>query len=221
MEKKLLSQEALKLIACATMLLDHIGAVLMPHNLWLRLIGRLAFPIYCFLLAEGVHYTKNPAKYGLRLFAGIFLAEVPFDLCFYGGFRMAGQSVMVTLFLGFLMGLCMKKVPLWAKPLIAIPFALVAEICHCDYGGAGVLMIAVFAITRDMDQKLLLQTVGMAVINVWLMFGSSFLQVFAIAAIIPIALYSGKKSTSGKAVQWAFYLFYPVHLTILWLISVF
>ena len=83
--KKCLSQEWLKIIACVIMLIDHIGAVLLPQYIWLRYIGRIAFPIYCFLLAEGVHYTKNPQKYGLRLAAGALLSEIPFDLALFGG----------------------------------------------------------------------------------------------------------------------------------------
>ena len=71
MKKQGLSQEWLKLTACATMLVDHVGAVLLPQYIWLRVLGRIAFPIYCFLLAEGIHYTKNPKKYGLRLGIGV------------------------------------------------------------------------------------------------------------------------------------------------------
>lgn len=219
MEKKLLSQEALKVIACVTMLIDHIGAVFFPQHLWLRVIGRLSFPIYCFLLAEGAQYTKNPVKYGLRLFIGLLLSEIPYDLCFYGGFRVLHQSVMVTLFLAYLMLLCMKKAPLWAKPLIAVPFAFLAELLHGDYGGAGVLMVAVFAMARETEERMLLQALGLGVISLWLTFSGSVLQIFAIAALIPIALYSEKKSTASSALQWAFYLFYPVHLAVLWLIS--
>ena len=78
-----LSQEGLKLVACVTMLMDHIGAVLLPQYLFLRYIGRIAFPIYCFLLAEGVHYTNNPKKYCLRLGVGTMLSEIPFDLALF------------------------------------------------------------------------------------------------------------------------------------------
>ena len=115
MNKKIFSQEGLKILACVTMLLDHIGAVFMPsyanYSLYyaLRIVGRLAFPIYCFLLAEGVAHTKNPVKYGLRLLLGVFLAEVPFDLAFSGGIDWGSQSVMVTLILGFGMALIMNK----------------------------------------------------------------------------------------------------------------
>ena len=100
MEKCGLSQESLKLIACITMLLDHIGATLvlrmvqgmpMPNDQYrqlvgiyyaFRIIGRIAFPIFCFLLVEGAYRTRNPKKYGLRLFIGMLLSEIPFDLAF-------------------------------------------------------------------------------------------------------------------------------------------
>ena len=55
-----ISQEGLKLMACVTMLIDHIGAIFFPYISWFRIIGRISFPIYCFLLAEGIHYTRSP-----------------------------------------------------------------------------------------------------------------------------------------------------------------
>ena len=79
--KKGISQEGLKILACLTMLLDHIGAVFV-RGYTLRIIGRIAFPIYCFLLVEGVLHTKNPRRYGLRLGIGLLLSEIPFDLLF-------------------------------------------------------------------------------------------------------------------------------------------
>lgn len=87
MPKRGLSQETLKIIACVTMLLDHIGATFCP-GIGLRIVGRIAFPIYCFLLAEGVHYTHSPKKYGLRLLIGALLSEIPFDLLFFGELTM-------------------------------------------------------------------------------------------------------------------------------------
>ena len=125
MRKRGLSQEGLKLLACVTMLIDHIGATLvlrmlqtMPvrneqYNLLvgiyyaLRIIGRIAFPIYCFLLVEGAYHTRNPKKYGMRLFVGMLLSEIPFDLAFSlrGNvlFDWSSNSVMLTLLLGFCM----------------------------------------------------------------------------------------------------------------------
>lgn len=218
MEHKPLSQEGLKLIACATMLIDHMGAVFFPQNLWLRLIGRLAFPIYCFLLAEGAHYTKSPFKYALRLFVGLLLSEIPFDLALYGSLSWAHQSVMFTLLLAFLMALCMKKLPLWARPLMVIPFAFAAELLHTDYGALGIVMAAVFVIGRELPEPIVIQTAGVVLVNL-AYFTTSFIQPFAAFAMVPIRAYSGKKRSRSKALQWAFYLFYPVHLLVLWLLT--
>lgn len=218
MKHKPLSQEWLKLIACATMLLDHVGAVFFPQTLWLRVIGRMAFPIYCFLLCEGTHHTKNPVRYGLRLFIGLLLAEIPFDLALYGQVSFAHQNVMVTLLLGFLALLVMKKVPLWTMPLVALPFAMAAEWLHTDYGAMGIMTVALFALTRDLEEKRMLQSVGLVGLS-FLFFPGNVLQPLAVLSMIPISLYSGRKATGSKLLQWGFYLFYPLHLLVLWLIS--
>lgn len=233
MEKRYqcLSQEALKLIACITMLIDHFGAAVVPElpvpcmvELYYvcRFVGRLAFLIYCFLLVEGMRHTRNPAKYILRLSLGILLAEIPFDFLFEGGFTWECQSVMVTLTLGAVMLLCMQKTgKKGLKLLLILPFAIAAELTKCDYGGWGIAMIAVFALF----DRLPLQILGIFLVNVMIpsvalpIFGISIsIQIFAVMAMVPIALYSGKKLTHSRAIQWGFYLFYPVHLLILWVV---
>lgn len=228
MSKRPLSQEGLKFLACAIMLLDHIGATLIPWGT-LRIIGRLAFPIFCFLLAEGAHYTRNPRNYLLRLGIGAILSELPFDLALFGSWSWQHQSVMITLLLGAMALLAMKRMtqPL-LKILVLLLFAFLADFMNTDYGGAGVLMIALFGLTRERKYGWLVQLLGMYLICRWIIPGGAvwfigryvFIEIFAILALIPIWLYSGKKSTSSRAVQWAFYLFYPVHLWILYLISI-
>ena len=223
MEKKRgLSQEGLKLIACVTMLIDHIGATFVPW-MWLRVVGRIAFPIYCFLLAEGAFYTRNPRRYGTRLAVGALLAELPFELLFFGGISLAHSSVMVTLLLGFVAIESMKK---WPKfwPLVFFGCAVAAEALGTDYGGLGVMLMVFFAITRQKSK--VVQTIGVFIIC-WMIGGYEWqlgpvyvpIEIVGVLAMVPICLYSGRKATRSKAVQWAFYLFYPVHLTILLLIA--
>lgn len=228
MTKRPIPQEGLKLLACVIMLLDHIGAVLVPGYA-LRIIGRLAFPIFCFLLAEGVHYTQNPRKYLLRLGIGVILSELPFDLALFGGWTWWYQSVMVTLLLGAMALMSMNRVQnRMVKVLILLAFAFLAELFQTDYAGGGVLMVGLFGLTRDLPHRKLVQLLGMYLLCRWIipaayvpfMGRPVVIEMFAILALIPIWLYSGKKVTSSKWVQWAFYLFYPVHLWILYLIAI-
>ena len=223
-KKRGLSQEGLKLIACVTMLIDHIGAAFMPSMLWLRVVGRIAFPIYCFLLAEGAFYTRNPRRYGTRLAVGALLAELPFELLFFGGISMSHSSVMVTLLLGFVAIESMKKFPrFW--PLVFFGCAVAAEALGTDYGGLGVMLMVFFALTRERSK--VVQTIGVFIIC-WMIGGYEWrfgpvyvpIEIVGVLAMVPICLYSGRKATRSKAVQWAFYLFYPVHLTVLLLIAV-
>ena len=227
MRNRGLSQEWLKIIACVTMLMDHIGAVLLPQYVWLRIVGRIAFPIYCFLLAEGVYFTKSPGRYGYRLFLGAVLAEIPFDIALYGALTLRSQSVMLTLLIGFLMALCMKNMQrLEIKALLIVPFAVAAEFLSTDYGGMGVALIGLFVMTRNQSWALPAQAAGMAAIF-WLMDSipvpigtiSIPIEMFAILSMVPIMFYSGEKASKSKVVQWGFYLFYPLHLTVLYLIG--
>ena len=222
MKTKGISQEALKLIACTVMLLDHVGATLYPSGT-LRMIGRMAFPIFAFLLCEGIVHTRNPGKYLLRMGIGMLLAEIPFDLLFYNKLTFEHQSVMVTLILVLAMGLCMEKIPnRFLRLPVILPFAFLAELLQTDYGAAGVAMAAVFLLTRDLPGKHLLQLLGIALVNYLMdstrvnVFGIRLpVQMLSLFAFIPIWLYRGGKAVSNRAVQWLFYLFYPVHMTLL------
>lgn len=243
MKQKGLSQEGLKLIACATMLLDHIGATLVVRYLQstpglqpqmltlynaLRIIGRIAFPIYCFLLVEGACHTRNPKKYAARLAVGVLLSEIPFDLAvsFTGSvFDWSSNSVMVTLLLGFGMLEGMKRTTGIRQIAVILPFYLLAEFLNTDYAGMGILVIAMLFLTRGMPHEKLLRLLGFGVILIpgprSLQIGGLWLNTegFAVLAAIPIFFYNGRKLTHSKALQWAFYLFYPVHLTLLWMLE--
>lgn len=219
-EKRGLSQEALKIIACVTMLIDHFGAILCPSLKILRIIGRIAFPVYCFLLVEGSHYTRNPKKYGLRLLISAILSEGIYDLVLYGGWTWEHNNVMITLLLGFMaiqvvhwdaLKTVGSKAGNAFKFIIVMALVVAAELFHSDYGFIGVLLILMFDATREWNLRPLVQVIGMF----WLFSAMGGTQIWGFLSIIPIALYSGKKTCKSKALQWGFYLFYPVHL--LWL----
>lgn len=216
-----ISQEGLKVLACATMLIDHIGAVFYPQLLWLRIIGRISFPIYCFLLSEGVHHTRSPMKYGLRLLLVAIIAELPYDLLFHGEFTWAKNSVMVTLLLGFLAGVTMKQVNGWLKLIVPLPFILLGKYLGGSYGMYGVAMAVLFLLTRNIPYAKAALVFGMVLLSLRMAGfpGHVGVQIYAIAAMVPIALYSGEKRSRNKALQWAFTLFYPVHILILLLIQ--
>lgn len=222
---KILPQEGLKLIACLTMLIDHVGAVLIPSTM-MRLIGRLSFPIYCFLLAQGAHHTKHPLRYLLRLGIVAVVAELPYDLLFYGRLTFAQQSVMVTLVLGLSMALLLQRLQKYSlKLLVVVLFCAAADVLRASYGGWGIAMVALFVLTEGLQYKRLLQLVGLVFINWYIpsvtvtyMGITVPLQVCGAAAIVPIAMYSGKKLSASKSLQWGFYVFYPAHLALLWLL---
>ena len=227
MKQKRISQETLKLIACITMLVDHIGAVFFPGS-FLRTIGRISFPIYCYLLTEGVRHTGNRSRYGRRLLIGILLAEIPYDFLFYGGIHWGKQSVMVTLFLGYLFCVAAMHISgLAQRILLLIPFAYLGELLHVDYGAWGIVLIGMFMLTKDQPKDRLQQIFWLAVISlmiskVTISVGPIRIprQLFSLIALIPIFAYDGSKRTHNIWIQRGFYLFYPVHLAVLYLLKV-
>lgn len=225
MEKKgALCQEALKLVACVTMLIDHT-AVVFGLPMWLRMIGRLAFPIYCFLITEGIAHTGSPGRYFLRLGIMAVISEPIYDFVLYGGRSpRAHQNVLWLLLLGAVMaeGMGRVKQPVW-KVLLIVPCYFIADALHLSYGGNGILLMALFALTRELPGGKWIQAVGMVLINGIMpsanirMFGLSVsVQLFGALAMVPIALYSGQKRTRSKAISWGFYIFYPLHLLALY-----
>lgn len=142
----------LKLIAICTMFIDHLGYTLFPGDLWLRCVGRVAFPIFCFLIAEGCVYTHDRRKYALRLLAFALLSEIPFNLMNSGAvWDSYHQNVLWTLLTGALVCWLID----WAlKNRRALAFVLTAlvmaaafyllERLNTDYGGWGMLLVVMF-----------------------------------------------------------------------------
>lgn len=212
-----MSRFQLKVLAIITMLIDHTGAIFFPQVTLFRIIGRLAFPLFCFFIAEGAVYTSNLKKYLWRLFAFALLSEIPYDLAFKGQlFDPQSQNVFFTLFLG-LAAVSACRLYFYERPVAVLLFAcgcaFLAEWLRTDYGGFGVLLILLFYCARQYKTR---GAVTFALLNTGFSLITAPVQLYAAAAVIPIALYNGKKGKSGF--RYFFYAFYPVHLLLLYLI---
>ncbi len=207
---KILNAYQLKCIAIFSMLTDHTGAILFPDVIALRYIGRLAFPIFCFLLVEGFFHTRNVYRYLGRLGIFALLSEIPFNLAFFHRvFFVQRQNVFLTLFIGMAMMLALEKsrdMPL-AQLAEAGAAALAADYLHTDYGYMGILLIGLFYWFRRSRSVSILAGAG------WNFLWAGRVQKCGALAMIPIALYNGEK---GRGMKYFFYLFYPLHLLALW-----
>lgn len=206
----------LKLIACLSMFIDHLGAVCFSGMMGFRIIGRLAFPIFCFLLVEGAVHTRNMKKYILRMGIFALISEVPFDLAFYHRLVYTGhQNVFFTLGLG-LLAIWFLEHPIEQldipdvlyKLLVIIAAGLIAEFFNTDYGFTGIAVICIFYYLRGQPQL----KYPIAAILLAAMGGVEF---YAVLALIPILLYNGQRGRQTKVMQYGFYIFYPAHLLLI------
>ncbi len=138
----------IKYIAIAAMLCDHVGLFLFPDITFLRDIGRIAFPLFAWLIANGAYHTKDIRTYLSRLFLLAIISQIPFTLANQEiGSPLFYFNVFFTLFLGLLAiyGIQRNK-NLAVQTIIITACALAANIIHADYGAAGVVSIALFYI---------------------------------------------------------------------------
>lgn len=212
-----MSSSQLKVLAVVTMLIDHIGAILFPSVLLFRIIGRLSFPLFCFLISEGLLYTANLKGYLERLFFFALISEVPYDLAFHGTvYYPQSQNVFFTLFLG-LAAISFLHSYLGSRPASALVLALVcvlfAEALHTDYGWFGVILIIIFYCFKNYRTKGVLI---FAVFNTGYGLLTGTVKLYAVLAGFPIFLYNGKKGRLNW--KYFFYAFYPAHLLLLYFV---
>ena len=208
-----LSASALRLIAMGCMLLDHVYRLCPGEWLWMRYIGRIAFPLFAFLLTEGYEHTRDLRRYALRLAAFAVISEVPFDLFHSAGttwFLPSCQNVGFTLFLGLTAICALDRVDnqLLGGTLVALCCAL-AQLCHTDYGTVGVALCVLFFITRGKNHDP--AALAIRAVAFLLLFPPVSYASFAIFALFPIWLYNGQRERRGRALQIAGYAFYPAH----------
>ncbi len=204
------------------MLLDHIGAVLLPKAPLLRLLGRAAFPLFAFLLVEGALTTRNPRRYLARLAIGAVISELPFDYAVSGGVNWSSQSVMPTLLIGaaLLLGAERGK---WrdarAAALLATALAL---LLRCDHGVFGIPLIWLLYQARKSGEPptnaLLIFTAMSAAAATWGSDWPFWLEAGSLLALPLLLRYDPNGPRPGKIGMAMGYLFYPAHLAALALI---
>lgn len=208
----------LKFIALSTMIIDHYGAIFHGNVEIYRIIGRISFPIYCFLLVEGYFHTSNIKKYALRLLIFAFISEIPFDLAFYNEIGFDHQNIFFTLFLGLITIYILDDKNIYSKYAkhAAIPAAcILAIILAVDYNIIGIIYILAFYYTKKYKKLSRFSLIGltMAVMN----FGAYILQQFSLLALPIVYFYNGKPGPKNKFLQVSFYAAYPLHLLLFYI----
>lgn len=219
---------ALKGIAAALMLTDHVGAILLPEVPVLRCVGRLAFPIFAFFIAEGYAHTRDFGRYFRRLAILAVVSEIPFNLENGAVFDLARQNVLFTFCLALLTLRGLEALGRergfgrWAGCGLVLAAGFAAgELLRTDYGGWGVVTVALLQLCRDGKYAKLWLLLTMAAVNglgmgslTMPVFGEEMpIQIFAVAALPVIWLYNGQAGPKG--LRRAFYVFYPAHLLVL------
>lgn len=202
----------LKCIAIVSMALDHTGAVLYPSQIWLRCLGRIAFPIFCFLIVEGFFHTHDVRRYMGRLGVFALISEIPYDLAFRGvPLEYAHQNVFFTLLIGIGMVVLLERNREWPVKAVILLLAMwLAVLIRSNYNFRGVLLIFVFYIFHE--SRWLAVTAG----GFWNFLYQGVIQKYGVLSVLPLALYNGER---GRKMKYFFYIFYPAHLLLLYGIS--
>lgn len=229
-ERRFFTSNQLKLIALACMLLDHMWATVVPGAEWMTCVGRIAFPIFAFELAEGCRRTHDRRAYARRLLVWALLSEIPFDTV-AGGVLVYPfhQNVLFTLLLGLCACTCadrcraargLRRLP----PLLgALGLAALATLCMTDYGGAGVLLVLLFYLTAGRPWGRWAQAAGLFYLSQFVLIGQYYTvcgleiqqECFSLLALPLLWLYNGQRGRKSLPLQLAAYAFYPAHLAVL------
>lgn len=236
-----LSSAFLHVFAMAVMLLDHTYAIGLAEPMWMTCVGRLAFPIFSFMLVEGYFHTRSLRRYALRLLVAAIVSEIPFNLVAGGGLlHPFHQNVMWTLLMGLgaihINELARRQGNILLRILAAaftiVGGFIVGTLLMVDYYGVGILMVLLFYFLRGGGWlRRLGQLAGMYYLNCvmlggyilhFTLFGAELSfprQGLAILALIPIWLYRGRQGYRSKWLQTLYYAFYPLHLALLALLA--
>ena len=216
----------LKIIAMVSMVFDHVGDMFFPEMTWMRMIGRLAMPIFAFCITEGYIHTRNKNKYLLRMGVFALISEVPFDLAFDGKIGLSHQNIMVSFFISIVALMLFDLIrgakietkgrySVWRTllgALAVIAMAVVAFLVKADYTFFAVASVFLFYAFKDTN-PFVRPVPGVAFLALTRTMGYYLTTGLS---IIPLLLYNGKK---GKGLKWLFYVFYPGHLLLLYVLK--
>lgn len=238
-----LNGNTLKFIACISMLIDHTGVVLFPEYTVFRILGRLAFPIFAFMIAEGCRYTKNKLKHFLMIFGLGVLCQLTYILSDYkSGISYMNILITFSFSIGIIYALQLLKHLIFKKnvnvlSVIGAALLFVGAVIstyifnvfiELDYGFTGA-MLPVFASLFMFDHKsehiaakrfdknifhVLCLAVGLAFLFIESM---NPVKYYALLALVPLLFYSGKRGKLNT--KYFFYIFYPLHLGLLYVIA--
>lgn len=220
-----LNGNILKLIALVTMTVDHIGYYIFPYTLGFRIIGRIAFPIFAYMIAEGCRYTHNRKKYLLTVFGVGAVCQI-FTFIFE---KSLYCNIMISFTLAILMTFALQnarsKKNFTSRAVfivIVISVFFLSEILprllprtdlHFDYGFTGMLIPVALSQINPRPFKLIAE--GILLIITALQIGK--FQFFALLGLIPLALYNGKRGK--RNIKYLFYAYYPLHIAVIYLIA--
>lgn len=217
-----MSASFLKILACFFMLIDHIGFCFFPRIQILRIIGRLAFPIFAYQMAVGFKLTSNRKKYFFRIVLFALISQIPYtifrDVSGYSNFSLNIGFTFIIAFVALLFAELAKKEN-FLYILLIIPLLPLAFVLNVDYKWYGVLLIVLFYLFDIKNVKefpwLLFSLIIISFAYVALN-NSSGSQYYAMLSLIILAFSNGKK---GFNLKYLFYAFYPLHMLILSLIK--
>lgn len=208
----------IKIIACITMVLDHIKYVYEPSTNFVTLyMGRISFPLFAFLITEGYVHTSNIKKYLKRLIIFGCISQIPFMI-----FRTyVGNWIKLNIMFTFILGL--MAITIFDKienKFISIPLVILTiiggNLFQVDYGAYGVLLVFILYLFKNKKVFLTISYIGVILLHYYfsgcLNISYIFNIIFTIFPIIIILLYNGKQ---GRKVKYFFYWFYPIHLIII------
>lgn len=203
----------IKLIAIVTMLIDHLGLFLFPQFLVFRIIGRIAFPLFAWLIANGAYHTHDISKYLQRLYFFALLSQFPF--LFANRIvdpQFSDLNVICTLFFGLGAIFFIQKTRNWVYRIIVIAIAvLLAQTLHTDYGGYGVCVIVGFYLFFNNFKRLAIAQGGLFLL--WYLFSPQLVvyEVVGLVSLLFIKLYNNQP---GPQAKYLFYLVYPVQYVV-------